>query len=602
MFLFAVLHPWGKAPLHDGTPVHFGWIVLQCVSLQVPAMVIVGCWNQWRPTANRPVGTLLFAIAPTWFALDVLVFRWSGFHLFTREFASLLREHVPNLLAFFSWGMLLPLFAVVIWLAGGFVVTTLTARLVNPAPTPRLVAGTTTRVVVTLGMLAGLLLLATRPTSDELFKSVREHPSRYPWTALRDYHSTTAPIQPFQYDRNRLADVTHSRIQQMRMNVVTQPAEITSPAKYPDVLIIVCESLRPEMLDPAIMPHADAASRSGLRLNHHYSGGNATSLGMFSIFSGLEAVWFYKSEMRFAPSLNRLFHQTGYELGFFAGHDDWGTFQMDAFVSPRHFDQFTIEPMDWLASDRRAIAAAESFLAEAPDTQRPPRLAVLFLYSTHAPFAVEPSHSIDRPAATADYPIPFPSSWRPSVWNRYRNAARTLDAELASLIHDDRITVVTGDHGESFLDDDTIGHGTRLSESQMRVPAFITGPNVPAMETSDMTMHADLLPTILSAAGIQTSMPNQLDGLDLLSASNKQLRSRIFSVSNLVGRDMMLLTPGVGIDGVRPRIRVRFSLLDQTAVPLGHLNEMGELLMSPMQTVQSRGDEALSAWLRQLAR
>lgn len=209
--------------------------------------------------------------------------------------------------------------------------------------------------------------------------------------------------EPFTYDRARFAEDVSNRMRQMRMNVVVESAVDAESAARPDVLIIICESLRSEMLAPDIMPHTFAAARSGWLRQQHYSGGNATSLGIFSLVSGLESIWFYKSEVRFAPALNRLFRQAGYELGFFAGHDDWQAFQMDAFLSPRQFDRYDIEPMDWLASDRRSIAKTMQFLRKpASPASRPPRLAVLFLYSTHAPFAVADAQERDRPAASAE--------------------------------------------------------------------------------------------------------------------------------------------------------------------------------------------------------
>jgi membrane-anchored protein YejM (alkaline phosphatase superfamily) len=320
---------------------------------------------------------------------------------------------------------------------------------------------------------------------------------------------------------------------------------------------------------------------------------------MFSLLSGLEAVWFYKSEVRFAPPLNRLFRQAGYELGFFAGHDDWNKFQMDAFVSPQHYDRFEIEPLDWLNSDRRAIHSASEFLRKNTDGEpRPPRLAVLFLYSTHAPFAIVKQHATDQPSATVAYPIPFPPTWRPSVWNRYRNASRTLDAELAGLFHNDAITVLTGDHGESFLDDGTIGHGTKLSAVQTRVAAMICGPGFTPRQFDAATVHADVLPTLLAAAGIHVSRPEQFDGLNLQSTSAELLEDRTFSISNLVGRDVLVVPPRQSfaqdnVSGAGFGYRVEFSLLDQTVVPQGILNRQGDLIAPSDNAV-------LRKWLERL--
>ncbi|EMI45729.1 sulfatase family protein [Rhodopirellula sp. SWK7] len=657
MLLFALLHPLG-GPLDDaalasaldrtsevGQTSAWDWIgfrghiAMQCVSLQIPSLIVALAWNVFRPRIGRPfgsrffgsrrlasqllrsstLGSWLFAVVPAWFAFDVLAFSWSGSHLASEEFASLVFDHLPNLTPFFSWGMLAPVLAIAIALMGGaaatqgirFLAKTMTSRR-GATPTPpntsqRPKYGT---ILIVLGLLASVTVVTATASRHAWQDNIHNHPTRHPWASFSRASREFAPLPPFEYDTASLAAATQSRVQQMRMNVASRASDSDAFEHQPDILIVICESLRPEMLAPDVMPHAYAAAEKGLFLTQHYSGGNATSLGIFSIVNGLEAVWFYKSEVRFAPAMNRLFHQSGYELGFFAGHDDWGTFQMDAFLSPDQFDRFETEPMDWLAADRRAIATTASFLNPNTTPQRSPRLAILFLYSTHAPFAVAPQQAIDQPAASADYPIPFPRSWRPSVWNRYRNAARTLDAEFAGLIRPDRITVITGDHGESFLDDGTVGHGTRLSMAQTRVAAFIAGPGIPSRKMTQRTMHADILPTLLSASGLQMSMPEQLDGANLLSATTRQLQSRLFSISNLVGRDMVIvpprksprLTASPAASGATFGTRVRFSLIDQTVVPLGPLSEKGVMPIRDEPSTESRGDAVLKRWLENLAR
>ena len=681
MWLFAVLHPFGEPGWRmQGA---FGWLAIagECVSLMAGPWVLVMLLSRFRTRPARIGDEIVLAAVPVAFSFDVLVYRWSGLHLISGDFFNLGRDHLPNLLAFFSWGMLVPVASVVAsllvgrWIAGTF------ARIVD-AHIPMGLQGrekTGTRWRLGIAVAVGILGVVSGMSlgwqaSDERRADRLDHPTRHPWTAfgLIPPPVPVLPVLPeFEYDRERFAEMTSNRIRQMRMNVVTQVGEqigtqvveqsggdetdATSPAMPPDVLIIVYESLRPEMLASDTMPAASAAADSGMRLSNHFSGGNATSLGMFSIVSGLEAVWFYKSEVRFAPAMNRLFRQAGYETGFFAGHDDWADFQMDAFLSNRHFDRFEIEPMDWLDSDRRAISQTKAFLEEPgtasgansgvhpgiprqlrfrgvdeatspltpvkwggllassstvyPKTKarrntsgRPPRLAMLFLYSTHAPFDVLAEQATDQPSASRDYPIPFPQSWRPSVWNRYRNAARTLDAEIADLITEDRITVLTGDHGESFLDDGTVGHGTKLSRAQTRVAAMICGPGVPAMQINERTMHADLLPTILSAANIRVSALRQFDGIDLLAPAPMELASRVFSVSNLVGRDCVLVGPNATGPGAVAGLRVRFSLLDSEARPLGPIDERGDRWRSILARPSDRGDKLLRRWMSGILR
>ena len=250
--------------------------------------------------------------------------------------------------------------------------------------------------------------------------------------------------------------------------------EASDAATMPDVLIVVVESFRHELIAPDVMPHLWSYAEKGIWCRQHFSGGNATNHGMFSLLNGLEAIW-YERSVRYSPLLNRLFRQAGYELGFFGGHNDWRKFLMDGYISREHYDVFQIDSPNWLASDRRATQRAASFLdrsderdrpASAPDRAKRPRLAVLYLYSTHANYHSYAEDRVFLPAADDRFLIPYTQTARPEVWNRYKNSARSIDRLLAAVMRPDRIVVVTGDHGESFLEDGVCGHGARISKYQ----------------------------------------------------------------------------------------------------------------------------------------
>jgi hypothetical protein len=323
-------------------------------------------------------------------------------------------------------------------------------------------------------------------------------------------------------------------------------------------------------------------------MSRHHSGGNASSLGLFSLVSGLDAIWFYLADVRFSPAMNRLFKQAGYELGFFAGADDWDAFQMEAFIHADAYDRFEIETRDGLASDQRAIESAQIFLSDSRQSegkQRSPRLAVLYLYATHAPFLIAPEHIKDLPSAGADYPLPFGPDSRKAVWNRYRNSARTLDAMIAPLLKDpNRLVAVVGDHGESFLEDGTIGHGTRLSATQVRTPAILSGPEVAHRKLDFNTSHADLLPTLLTLTGIQVSNPGSFDGIDL-SADSPQ--PRVLAIADYL-RPQALLIDSSMIDSQIFGVQCDLTLRPPRVQIRGAKDQSGNSLSSPTDFPSAR--------------
>jgi arylsulfatase A-like enzyme len=73
-------------------------------------------------------------------------------------------------------------------------------------------------------------------------------------------------------------------------------------------------------------------------------------------------------------------------------------------------------------------------------------------------------------------------------------------------LYDNTIIVVTADHGESFLDHRTLGHGGSLYQELIQVPLIIEGPGIPGgQEISGLVQVVDLAPTILDAVGASSS-------------------------------------------------------------------------------------------------
>jgi arylsulfatase A-like enzyme len=117
-----------------------------------------------------------------------------------------------------------------------------------------------------------------------------------------------------------------------------------------------------------------------------------------------------------------------------------------------------------------------------------------------------------------------------------------VDRLLSSLLTDDRVVVITGDHGESFLDDGTIGHGIRVSEFQNMTPAIIGAPNIEPRVVDEPTMHADLLPTLLGILGIPLNDPSVLDGVDLLTTTEIALRNRTFVTRDYLSEKVAVIS------------------------------------------------------------
>ncbi len=82
-------------------------------------------------------------------------------------------------------------------------------------------------------------------------------------------------------------------------------------------------------------------------------------------------------------------------------------------------------------------------------------------------------------------------------------------------IKDDTMLVLFGDHGESLTEHDIYWDHCGLYEATVHVPMIIRWPgNIPeGKRINGLVQHADLMPTILEAVGLEK--PSKLDGRSL---------------------------------------------------------------------------------------
>ncbi|QDT06057.1 Sulfatase [Rubripirellula lacrimiformis] len=534
---------------------HITAVAIESIALLMP-IAWLGCYGGvWM----LRFGALLCGLAPMLWITDTFLWRWTGHHLWSSAMGHVATDLRDGLIGYLSpniaWGIASLGGWYAAWIALAVWVDRYVAKRVDARWPPRTVgwtAGTATAIawcVVGIGIPPAELAGRSSPLVSLRIRSIESDAPRRPQTTASNPPTPHLDVPTSDADTQRMSSAIQRREIQQRILSTTSSC---TGADCPDVLIIVAESFRPELVSADGTPHLWQLAQQGIWCRQHFSGGNATNHGMFSLVSGLEAIW-HSRPVRFTPPLNRLFRLAGYEVGFFAGHDDWRTFRMDGYIDSQHYDRFETQPHDSLASDRQATIRASEFLRRDPQSPRRPRLALLYLYATHATFDSYPEDRHFSPAADDRFPIPYPPRDRLEVWNRYRNAAVTVDRFIGAIATDrvgadECVIVVTGDHGEAFLEDGTIGHGTRLSPQQNMTPAIIRIPTASPRIIDAPTMHADILPTVLQACGITVNNPSAMDGIALQDASNQSLRERVLVTRNYFDDEVAVIQGDASMD------------------------------------------------------
>jgi len=293
-----------------------------------------------------------------------------------------------------------------------------------------------------------------------------------------------------------------------------------------NIVWLVAESLRADMLDATIMPRTAefaAANQSFLR---HYSGGNGTRNAIFSMFYGLHGpAWFWFLNARRGPVLMDVLMNDGYQMQMFTSA---------CFTYPE-FDRtvFAAVPSDRLhendgrigwKSDRRWSDELIRFL----DSREPgrPFMTFMFYESPHASYNFPPECAIRKPyCETVNYALLDPARDAPLLKNRYINACHHLDTQWGKVLDalsrrgllESTIVILTGDHGEEFMEKGRLGHNSAFSEEQLRVPLVLHVPGRPPARFARMTSHLDLPATVLSLLGVANPPADYCCGQDLLS-------------------------------------------------------------------------------------
>lgn len=300
-------------------------------------------------------------------------------------------------------------------------------------------------------------------------------------------------------------------------------SELKIEHKY-NIVWLVAESLRADMLNPRVMPNTYNFGRKNVRFMSHYSGGNGTRMGMFTQFYGLYGnYWFDILDSRAPPLILQTIKRNDYSLKAFTS----ATFTYPEFDKTifREFDPSQLQSYTkgngW-SRDRKNVDDLISYI----DSTDRPFFTFMFFESSHANYYF-PEESVIEPDYIKDFDYLATDIARniDRIKSRYINATHHLDSQIARIIDhlqssgkmDDTVIIVTGDHGEEFMEKGRWGHNSTFSEEQTRVPLIIHIPGVPSHNIDEMSSHLDIPATLFAILGVDLHGSKIGFGMNLLA-------------------------------------------------------------------------------------
>ena len=151
-------------------------------------------------------------------------------------------------------------------------------------------------------------------------------------------------------------------------------------------------------------------------------------------------------------------------------------------------------------------------------------MTFMFFESPHAPYNFPPDSVVREDyLKNFNYATTDIKKNIVQIQNRYANACRHLDTQIErvltclkeSSLLDSTIVIITGDHGEEFMEHGKWGHNSEFTQEQLRVPLVMRVPGRGPRQVSRMTSHLDLPATVLTQLGVTNPPSDYSLGYDL---------------------------------------------------------------------------------------
>jgi membrane-anchored protein YejM (alkaline phosphatase superfamily) len=324
------------------------------------------------------------------------------------------------------------------------------------------------------------------------------------------------------------------KFREINLQYPLKPIEQKADAKKYNIVFLMAESLRADMLNPKVMPQTWAFSQKAIKFNDHYSGGNGTRMAMFAAFYGLYGnYWFNFLDERKGPVFMDLLIKNNYQLSMYSSAKfSYPEFEKTIFskLSPSQLhDSSELESgsLGW-KFDRQNVDKMLNFITAADKSK--PFMTFMFFESPHALYYFPPENEIYTPYLEEfNYAEVDLKKDIPLIKNRYMNSCNHLDSQFAKVLKylednsllDSTIVVLTGDHGEEFMEKGRWGHNSTFSQEQTRTPLVIWVPGQSPREVDTMTSHLDIPVTLMTLLGVTNSPLDYSQGIDLLGSQQR---------------------------------------------------------------------------------
>lgn len=295
------------------------------------------------------------------------------------------------------------------------------------------------------------------------------------------------------------------------LNYPTDALTCQAPQQPYNLLVVLVDTLRADVVTEDVMPnlYRFAQQPKSFSLTEHFSGGNSTKAGVFSLFYGLPvSYWDAFTAAQKPPVLMDELQSQGYDFKVLSSATLVSpSFDRNIFAGLKDVPLYTAGGAPW-ERDQKITAKWQEWFAErqAAKTAKP-FFGFLFFDAVHG-YSVPPEFPHFEPYwETVNHMLLNKGFDRTPYFNRYKTSAKYVDQQLGMVLDqlknsgalDNTVVLITSDHGESFNEHgrNFWGHGSNYTREQVQVPVVVHWPNETRKPVERRTSHADIPVTLM---------------------------------------------------------------------------------------------------------
>lgn len=355
-----------------------------------------------------------------------------------------------------------------------------------------------------------------------------------------------------------------------------------SKAKKLNVIMILVDSLRYDMLNPQVMPNTFEFAQKNIVFNNYYSASNSTRGGIFGLFYGLPpSYWNAALSGGKRSALVQAAIDNNYKLGIFAS----APLYKPEFNQTVFYDtNIALETKgdSPIQRDQMCIKNFENFIKENKDNQF---FSFIFLDNVHSyQIPEDPKYKVFTPAADyINYASLDQNTDKSMYLNLYKNAVHYADGNIGKIldiIHkanldDNSIVIISADHGEELNDNNLNywGHNSNFTDIQIKTPMIMHIPTKEPRVENRLTNAYDISATLLPYVfGCTNKTQDYSIGENLIDLKDDRSFTIVGSYldSAIVQKDNIILINKLGL----------LSYLDKSYRPIDHKENNQNLYQS----------------------